>query len=65
MLKDVPSFLPSGTGKLGPPDWKTASRPAKTVISAQETILPHSLWTRALISSIVFKASVLMPPFCG
>jgi hypothetical protein len=44
---------------------KTASRPAKTVISAQETILPHSLWTRALMSSMVFKASVLMPPFGG
>ena len=44
---------------------KTASRAAKTVMSAQETVLPHSLWTRALISSMVFKASVLIPAFAG
>lgn len=41
---------------------KTASRAAKAVISAQETIFPHFLWIRPLRSSMVFNASGLMPP---
>lgn len=44
---------------------KTASRAANTVMSAQETILPHSLWIRPRRSSIVFNASGLTPTFAG
>ena len=44
---------------------KTASRAARAVMSAQETTLPHCLWTRARRSLMILKDRALRLKFGG